>query len=409
MALPTQQGMAPQQESSVHLPQGAPQHQHLPAPLYGVAASNPSHAVGAHGPQMTAASMTVTVPKVPLSGGGPGANVLPSDAASTPGVVSTASVSIGSVHVPPVTQLPPVTTETLTVPVIAGEQAGTAPSDQTASRPSTPSSQRARSRSRSPRRGMKAPRSSLKTCSTLTPETWTIRQAKNAGPNRSLTYWNIWDRDNGNHFSLTEGSETSKIVFRIGPSTYHNATPPSWYDGNSPHRPDEPNYFDINFALNDTQVQALNAVDTWAKKMVFDRSKDIFGFTMTEKQIEDMFKPSVKSGDEYPQRLRTRLVLAGREDLFTPVFVLGKEHPGGHLEGSGWDFVKEHLGEQKWRDRSCRVRLCVNSIQIMTAGSKSISLQYRLQALVIDGAETRCHEQGLGNGILLAPFAEMAL
>lgn len=226
-----------------------------------------------------------------------------------------------------------------------------------------------------------APR--VQTYAEIDPEKWVAKQVGKS----SMGSPTICIYDNATRtspiFCLYKDDECGTLVFPLEPRK--DAEKPAFMTGAEPTKKVES--LDLITTLEGDQLAMMRTIDEWAKKQAMDNARDWFGRNCSATEIDVMYSSPIKVDEQgkYAPHLRAKMNLSGIDKFLTHVtFVRSNGVPE---EGSGWEFVEQRLGEQKWRQHRSRMVLEARRIWIV---GKKFGLTYSITDLAVrEKAERR--------------------
>jgi hypothetical protein len=157
------------------------------------------------------------------------------------------------------------------------------------------------------------------------------------------------------------------IPFRVETETL-NGPAPSFLTGKPD--PTKTESLDLQISVNEDQAVFLAKVDEWAKTVVQANAKEIFGREYSLSDVDGMYTPLLRrdKDDKFPPKLKGKMFLNGPADLLTQFHIISSS--GTMTEGSGWKFVEEHLGPNKWRGHEAYAVLELRYLWVFPANRK---------------------------------------
>ena len=213
---------------------------------------------------------------------------------------------------------------------------------------------------------------SMENYSQVNVDSWFLKVwGKNSHNNANVFIVDAQSQDPKNKAPLFEffkgGDQRSFIPFRVETEAL-NGPVPSFLSGTpDPHKAES---LDLQISLNEDQAVFLERVDEWARKAVQSISKEIFGREYSLLEINGMYTPLLRrdKDNKYPPKLKGKMFLNGPADLLTQFHVISSS--GSKSEGSGWKFVEEHLGTNKWRGHEAFAALEFRYLWVFPANRK---------------------------------------
>jgi hypothetical protein len=226
-----------------------------------------------------------------------------------------------------------------------------------------------------------APR--VQTYAELEPQKWVAKQVgKSAMGSPTICIYDSATKT-APIFCLYKDEECGTLVFPLEPRK--DAEKPAFMTGAESAKKVES--LDLITTLEGDQLAMMRTIDEWVKKQAMDNAKDWFGRNCSPTEIDVMYSSPIKVDEQgkYAPHLRAKMNLSGIDKYLTHVtFVRSNGVPE---EGSGWDFVEQRLGEQKWRQHRSRMVLEARRIWIV---GKKFGLTYSITDLAVrEKAERR--------------------
>lgn len=122
---------------------------------------------------------------------------------------------------------------------------------------------------------------------------------------------------------------------------------------------------------DDEMLTYLDALDSWAMSKCITDQKTLLGpkSNLPAEQIKVLYAPCVKRDvdGKYPPSLKLKVNVTGNEHYLTEMKIY---HPDGSVHmGTGWTFLKQHMGDHKLHHYRVGMHLAIRSFSVLPRGA----------------------------------------